>query len=552
MRLIRIFFAAALGLAVCAGLDGQIPEWQWARGAGGMYWDEGTCLAGDSQGNVYVAGFFYESAEFGATVLTSSGDRDLFVAKLDPAGNWLWVKRSGGENLSGVAVDDTGNVYLSGYFWGTADFGPYTLIGSGSGLYDDIFVAKLDTDGNWLWAKRAGGINTDRSMGIALDSSGNVYVTGFFGYDAVIGGTNLNCAGAWDIFVAKLDPEGNWLWAVGAGGLGSEWGEDLVLDEAGNIYLTGSFQMTVTFGSTDLDCAGERDVLIAKLDPQGNWLWAKRAGGWHYDHGTAIAWDGCGSIFCAGFFRESGDYGNDVLTSAGSYDLFVCKLNTDGDWLWARREGGVESDQAWGIDLDQYGNVYLAGGFQSSVDIGQTTLISAGGYDILLASLDPAGNWLQAIRAGGVNTDSAKGIAFSGSVFYATGGFMESMSMGQHSLLSEGDYDVWIAKLNPNVEICDEVVHSAVAGGILKAWPNPFHSGDPVRIATDIKTGESGTLAIYNLSGQVVRTFPTDPGRSSFLWDGRDYDGHICASGIYFCRLSTPSLQLTRKLMFVK
>ena len=239
IMVIRIAFLALALLLGVAGLSGQVPDWQWVNGAGGVFCDEGSCLARDNQGNLYMAGFFYESATFGSTILTSTGGRDLFVAKLDPAGNWLWVKRSGGDEYTGIAVDGAGNVYLTGYFWSSADFGPYTLIGSGSGLYDDIFVAKLDTDGNWIWAERAGGINTDRGIGIALDSSGKVYVTGFYSYDAVIGGTFLNCAGYWDIFVAKLDPDGNWLWAVGAGGLGYEWGDDFVLVSNGNIYLTG-------------------------------------------------------------------------------------------------------------------------------------------------------------------------------------------------------------------------------------------------------------------------------------------------------------------------
>lgn len=541
MKVIRIVFMAAALLLALGKLGGQVPDWQWASSAGGDEWDEGGCIASDGQGNLYVAGFFSATAAFGSTVLTSTGEHDLFIAKLDASGNWLWARRCGGSELTGIAVDNAGNAYLTGCFWNSADFGPYTLIAAGYGLYDDIFVARLDPDGNWLWAVRAGGMNTDRGMGIALDSSGKVYVTGFYGYDAAIGGTNLNCAGAWDIFVAKLDPDGNWLWAVGAGGLGSEWGEDIVLDAEGNIYLTGSFQMTVAFGSHSLSCAGERDVLIAKLDQAGNWLWARRAGGWHYDHGTAIGLDGGGSLYCAGYFRENGDYGTDLLISAGSYDLFVCKLSTEGDWLWARREGGVESDQALDLDLDANSNAYLAGRFQSSVDIGQTMLISNGDYDALIASIDPAGDWLMAVGAGGPYSDASYGIVVTGSGIQATGSFTQSIDFGSHPLLSAGDSDIWAAKLNPMVGISDEVAIPAPAWESLTARPNPFSSNTILKadsVTSDL--GKYASLVICDLRGRKVKTLACTAATlrdRGLAWDGRDEKCDPCPNGIYLARL---------------
>ncbi len=538
---IRAAFMMLILLLSSAWLCGQAPNWLWVNGAGGQFWDEGTCLACDNQGNVYVAGFFYESAAFGSTVLSSAGGRDLFVAKLDPAGNWLWARRSGGEEHTGIAVDSAGNAYLTGYFSVSADFGPFTLNSPGVDDYD-IFVAKLDTDGNWLWAARAGGVNADRGMGIALDSSGKVYVTGFYGYNAVIGGTSLNCAGSWDGFVAKLDPDGNWLWAVGAGGLGYDWGDDLVLDAGGNIYLTGSFQMTADFGSHSLDCAGERDVLIAKLDPQGNWLWARRAGGWHYDHGTSIALGG-GGLYCAGYFRESGDWGTEILASAGSYDLFVCKLNTDGNWLWARREGGVESDQAFGMDLDAEGNVWLAGRFQSSVDVGLSLLIAYGDYDVLIACIDPAGNWLRALGAGSDYTDDANDLVVCGSDLYTTGGYMDSVAFGPHSLVCEGDMDAWVAKINASVGNSDEVMVPGPSVGTLSAWPNPFTDTTLLKAdSISIPTGfcEDASLLVFDLRGRKLRTITAAASAirtGSIIWDGRDEVGRACPAGVYIVKL---------------
>ncbi len=148
---------------------------------------------------------------------------------------------------------------------------------------------------DWLWVVGNEGISHGNS--IARDSQGNIYIVGEFSQTANFGTISLTSAGSWDVFVAKLDQDGNWLWVKRAGGSDAEWGESVTVDDAGNIYLTGSFYQTAAFGTTNLTSAGGLDTFIAKLDTNGNWLWARRAGGTNYDEGFHICSHGSNSVY---------------------------------------------------------------------------------------------------------------------------------------------------------------------------------------------------------------------------------------------------------------
>ncbi len=260
------------GLALClamiwgvVGLAAQIPEWQWAVKAGGSGQDSSQGIAIDSLGNQYVTGTFEGSIAFGSYTLTSSGYYDIFAAKLDPNGNFLWAVRAGGTSNDfgyGIAVDGSGSVLLTGSFLDTATFGSYTLISDGN---RDIFTAKLDINGNFLWAVRAGGTSYDYCSGIAVDVVGNAYLTGYFWGNSSFGSYTLISSGDVDIFAAKLDPNGNWLWAIRAGGTSYEFGYGIAVDGAGKAYLTGCFMGSAAFGPYTLICGGSDDIFVAKL-----------------------------------------------------------------------------------------------------------------------------------------------------------------------------------------------------------------------------------------------------------------------------------------------
>ena len=470
---------AGVGGRTVGRADHEQLGWEWAERAGGSSFEYGRGIAVDSSGNAYVTGYFEgSSANFGSTTLSNSDPThsDVFVAKLDSSGNWLWAKRTGSSADSdhghGIAVDSSGNVYLTGDFQesstiGTAG-GSTTL--SSSGGYD-VFVVKLDSNGNWLWAKRAGGSGDDQGYGIAVDLSGNAYVTGTFtGSPADFGNTTLSSVnsmsgpgGSPDVFVAKLDSSGNWLWAERAGGPSADTGFGIAVDSSDNTYVTGIFTASLhtnpaDFGNTTLlSSSGSSDVFVAKLDSSGDWLWAKRAGGSTDSNvGIGIAVDSSFNAYVTGYFTgSSADFGNTTLNSSGSSDVFVAKLDSSGDWLWAKRAGGAAVDDGSGIAVDSSGNAYLTGGFfGSSADFGNTTLSKSNSSrsDVFVAKLDSSGDWLWAKRAGGSVNDLGYGIAVDSSGNAYVIGYFQGLlaDFGSTTLNSSWDVhqDVFVAKMS--------------------------------------------------------------------------------------------------------
>ena len=430
----------------------QLNPWLWAKKAGGTNYDYGSGIAVDASGNSYVTGGFEGTATFGSTTLESSGSQDIFVAKLDNRGNWLWAKKAGGTDSDygyGIAVDASGNSYVIGCFYSaTATFGSTTLTGNG---INNIFVTKLDSSGNWLWAKNARESPYDYGHGIAVDASGNSYVTGYFSGTATFGSTTLTSSGGADIFVAKLDSSGNWLWANNAGGTSDECGNGIAVDASGNSYVTGYFDSNATFGYTTLTSNGDYDIFIAKLDSSGNWLWAKNAGGSSNDSGNGIAVDASGNSYVTGYFDSNATFGYTTLTSNGDYDIFIAKLDSSGNWLWAKNAGGSSNDSGNGIAVDASGNSYVTGYFDSNATFGYTTLTSNGDYDIFIAKLDNCGNWLWANNAGGTSDDRGTSIAVDASRnSYVTGYFYDSATFGSTTLTSNGGYDtnIFVTKVH--------------------------------------------------------------------------------------------------------
>lgn len=306
----------------------------WARSAGSTGFDAGGGITVDASGNCYVAGTFSAMATFGEFTLSSAGVVDIFVAKYDPDGNVLWARSAGGtsdDHGNAIGVDASGNSFVTGSLTGTATFGQITLMGGGT----RIFVAKYDPNGDVLWAQTPGGSAFGRGSGIVVDATGNHYVTGSFGFQNVVtiifGSIPLTSVGGQEIFVVKYDGSGSALWARVAGGTSDDVGTAIAVDAAGNSYVTGRYEDTMTIGSFSLTSAGDRDVFAAKYDPGGNVLWVRSAGGLESDLGRGIGVDAAGNSVVTGTYQSTATFDPFMLTSAGGQDIFVAKYNTCGD-----------------------------------------------------------------------------------------------------------------------------------------------------------------------------------------------------------------------------
>lgn len=433
-------------------LTAQNEDWLWAKRAGGTSSDYGQGISTDANGNSYVTGYFIGSATFGGTVFTSSGNGDIFIAKIDRFGNWLWVRQAGGTGGDvsySIAIDQSGNCYITGYFMGSASFGSTTLVSTTSLYYPrDIFIAKLDSNGNWLWARAAGGVLNDCGSGIAVDNNGNCYVTGYFAGVSSFGGHVLEAVRNSEIFIAKLDTNGNWLWAMQAGGYFDESGNDITVDSSGSCYIIGQFEGIATFGSISFTSYGDKDAFVIKLDTNGNWGWVKQIGGTGYDIGYSITSDLTNNCYVSGCFSSTASFGSNSLISSGSQDVFVAKLSSSGNWIWLRKAGGTSQDVCHGIASDSNGNCYLAGQFQLTAEFGSHSVSSNGSDDIFVAKLDTNGNWLWVNEAGGIEEDYCSDIAVDvDDNCYVSGYYRNIATLGWLTLSSSGIDDIFFAKL---------------------------------------------------------------------------------------------------------
>ena len=385
-----------------AGLIGAAPSFGWALQAGGSGSAFGQAIARDSAGNLYVTGYFSGTADFdpgpGTYGLTSGGD-DGFVAKYNSVGSLIWARSLGGPGY-GITVAPDGSVYTTGTYAGPADFDP----GSGKYILDGIvgvFVLKLDAAGNFVWVRTMDGNSIACGCGIAVAADGSVCTTGYFRNWLSYGTGGLSCVGRMNIFVAKLDASGNFVWARSMGGTSGGAGSGITVAVDGSVYTTGYFDGTVDFdpggGTFNLTATGSSDdIFISKLDAAGNFVWARAMGGTSNASGGGIALGPDGSVFTTGYFNGTTDFdpgsGTFNLTSTNNLNVFVSKLDASGNFAWARAMGGNSGAVGNGIAVAADGSVYTTGNFSGTADFdpgtGSFNLNTAGGRDIFVSKLN--------------------------------------------------------------------------------------------------------------------------------------------------------------------
>jgi hypothetical protein len=380
---------------------------------------------------------------------------------------------SGDDYGSSIAVDHAGNIYTTGQFTGTADFDPGTAtFNMTSAGYNDIFITKFGPSGNFLWAKQMGSTSWDAGSSIALDTLGNVYVTGNFSgmvdFDPGAGTFNLNPVGGSDIFICKLNSSGNFLWAKSFGASTDEdHGNGITVDASGNVYTTGSFKETVDFdpgaGIYNLT-ADYIDVFVSKLDASGNFVWAKKMGGLSYEYGNGVTVDAAGNLYITGSFRGLNcDFdpgpGAFYLNTYGDTDEFICKLDASGNFVWAKqvRSNAYDFSVGLSITVDASGNVYTTGNFKGTADFdpgsGVLSYTASAYHDCFALKLNSSGSLVWAKHFGGCQQGSANSIALdaaNNAYMLGTFEYIADFDPGAATfdLNPAGSSDVFICKLN--------------------------------------------------------------------------------------------------------
>jgi hypothetical protein len=472
----KFFLLSLLALTGTFSANAQ----SFAKGFGSTSLDNGKAITVDASGNVYTTGIFSGTVDFDpgpgvANLVSNGGSFDVFILKLDVAGNFVWAKSIGGTTNNdsgyGITIDASGNICITGFFTGTVDFDPNAgttnLVSTGGSV--DMYVLKLDAAGNLVWAKGLGGTGSEVSLFITTDASGNIYTTGYFNgtadFDPGAGTVNLVSAGGNDIFISKLDVSGNYVWAKNMSGTGNEQGNSIAVDASANVYITGAFAGTVDFdpgaATVNLASAGNDDIFISKLDASGNYVWAKSTGGINQEQGRCIKFSGT-NIYLTGNFSGTVDFdpgaGTTNLINVGNSDIFISKFDLAGTFVWVKGIGSSGIDVGNGITLDAAGNIYTSGYFNATADFdpgaGTANLVSAGGNDVFISKLDASGNYVWAKNMGGTSGDIAYAdfVDAAGNI-YTTGAFDGTADFdpgaGTINLTSAGGgNDIFVSKLN--------------------------------------------------------------------------------------------------------
>lgn len=332
----------ALGGPNAGDLDAYLAKYDpsgnliWNKQLGAISTDLSLSLAIDSADNAYISGL--TSSSLGGA---SSGNQDAFLAKYDSAGNLDWTRQLGTSATDfsrSVAVDSAGNAYITGITQGS--------LGGAHAGSNDAFLAKYNTAGTLVWTRQLGTSSNEDSTGVAVDGSGNVYISGFT--LGSLGGPN---AGSYDAFLAKYDAAGNLDWTRQIGSGSSDRNLAVTLDNAGNIFITGN-----TTGSLDGVNAGNTDVFVTKFDSAGNETWTRQLGTADYESGNSIAADAAGDVYISGF--TTGSLGG---PSSGGNDVILVKYDADGNLIWTEQIGSDVLDISGSVVLDGTGNAYLTG-----------------------------------------------------------------------------------------------------------------------------------------------------------------------------------------------
>lgn len=469
---------------------------QWAKKAGGYSYDYGRGISADNYGNFYVTGEFEYKGNFGGIYVDGYGLHDIFVAKYNSSGNIQWVKKAGaskGDVGHAISCDAGGNVYVTGEIEGKVNFSGITV--SGNGSVNDIFVAKYNSSGNIIWAKNAGGWESDKGLGIA-NYGGNVYVTGYIQGSVKFGSISMSGYGSKDAYLAKYDSNGNVVWAKKMGGSGSDAGMAVATDGSGNIYVTGYFSGTSNFLGTYLSSSGGPDIFIAKVSPDGVLQWVKKAGGSWADFGRGIAVDNSGRVFVAGDYRSGASFSGISMSASGDGDAFIaCYSSSSGSIQWVKKGGGSGIDAAHAISIDGNSNTYITGFYAYGGTFGGTYLSGSDKKEVFVASYTSSGSFRWAKKGGGYSdendsySEGEAGLAISaektGNV-YCSGSFLSNIVFDGTTLSKYNHNDIYITKIGSTGS---RMAYEPFYAYVSPVGPASFCKGQSLELITNQDSG---------------------------------------------------------------
>lgn len=427
------------------------PKVEWVISAGGPLHDKTRGIAVDGLGHVLLTGEFTGTAKFGEHTVTSVGDMDFFVAKVDQTGKFLWVRTGGGAKVDrgyAITADRAGNSYVTGHYESPEATFEQTVI-KPVGNYD-IFIAKYDPAGQLVWIKSAGGVGYDYGHGIAADQLGNVFVAGAFVGEGTYDSTEkIGHTGSSHVFCFSVNSDGKLVWNHVAEGPGSSSAHAVAVDHQGNCFVGGSAGGVSSFAGKDIDNVNGTDLLVTKFDASGMLVWT------HTGHGSSnaliheITADKSGNVWAVGMFQKTLKLDDRQIDSQGMHDILLTSFDSTGKRLWTKTSGHTGIDYGLGIATDGAGNSIMTGSFTGQVKFDQINASTKGpASDIQIVNYDREGTLRWYLQGGSDRTDHAYTIVsdYDGSL-YLSGACSGAAKFEDHQIPNRGSNDIFLVKL---------------------------------------------------------------------------------------------------------
>lgn len=439
-------------------LSDGLNKYQWIRVAKSDNKSEGRSLYYDSTGSIYTIGQFSGTLSFDPNVsldtYTSVGTYSLILTKYNKDGIYLWSKSFGDAGTSyarpkDIRVDNSGNIIILGDFNGTIDADPgvgtQTLTSNGS---QDILLIKLDSNGDYVTGLSIGNTGYDESEGLEVDGSGNIYyvgtiqkVAGVTDFDPTGATDMLTGFGSFDVFVTKLNANNTYAWSYYIGGTGSEWAGGVDIDNAGNVYFSCKYSLTIDLdpgaGIVNKTAVGDADVFLVKMNSAGVYQNSISIGGDLADYIYDIHVDINGDVLMAGSHKSTNfefdpNGAGFVKASNGNNDLYFAKYDSSFNLLWANSLGSAESERLHAIEVGSDGSVYVAGYFSGAFDadpgagVSNLTPVTNAVADGLILKFDTNGVYQNSYGFGGSTSDQIYDLKIVDGKVTAIGGYTSS------------------------------------------------------------------------------------------------------------------------------
>lgn len=562
IRLIAAFYCIIPSTTVISQ-----PHYEWLHRFT-IGWASCTSIAVDQAGYIYITGNYTDTLDFdpGAdtTILPYEGNTDVHITKYDNEGNFIWAKSIGGTSIerSAAIKQEGGFLYITGEFLKTTDFNPDTVaadsLTSNGSL--DVYLLKLDTTGNFIWARSFGGKDTDVGVEIDVSPSGDIYLTGTLQDTVDLDpgpGVDLHIKPSLGVsyFISKFDQNGNYVWGKTFGYKYTCKSEAIVYDAlTDGIYITGTFNDTIDFDPDPVQTAifirkGGEDAFIQKLNSSGQLQWVQTFGSKYSDNGKAICIDKVsGDVYAAGQFCDTIDFNRDSVAVnnliqtgfSGSPDVYILRLTSAGSFVWARSFGTDYSEYLRDIYYDPTGTgfVYTIGSFENTGDFdpgaGIDIHTSFGNDDAFVHKIRSSGNYMWTKTAGGSDIDGGMSIiGDQDGQIYSTGFFHSLTCHFDNTNLTHPGNGLTFASYINKIPSC-EAFYILSPDSVPQSWIATNLSSGIAPLHYDWNWGDGGTS-----TGSSPTHYYSAPGNYAICLTVTDAVGCVatyCDSSTYISR----------------